>query len=363
MGLIRDLFRRKPRLLLGILGVGLFVGVVAAWAANALAGFHEVASDQFRPAAVRSALDTAPEPGETEQPVDDPAEERLDPAIVAAVRASKNWEPLPVSSPLLPDEMFTSILLIGADASGYLADVMIFILIPEDGGAPMMVSLPRDLWLPNPCTGGYSRLNANLGGCKGSASGPELLSIAVEDFTGVVVDHFARVNFEGFKAVIDRMGGITVCVNAPTRDIKAELELPAGCSVANGATALGWVRSRSAEQLVGEEWKPIASSDFTRQRHQQDVLFQLGRKLASYGTVASLGNALSNLASAVRLDDGWSIVDIAGLAFRYRDLTEDEIVRLKIPTSDYITSGGAYVLRPTERFNDVLAEAYPAAAR
>ncbi len=363
LGSIRDLFHRRPRLLLGVIAVGAFVGIIAAWAGSAIAGFHKVASDDFQPATVRRVLNTAPAPGEPVRDVKDPSEERLDPAIVAAVRASKNWVPLPVSSPLLPDEMFTSILLIGADASGYLADVMIYVLIPEDGGPPMMVSLPRDLWLPNPCTGGYTRLNANLGGCKGSASGPELLSIAVEDFTGISVDHFARVNFQGFKTVIDRMGGVTVCVDAPTRDVKAELEIPAGCSQADGATALGWVRSRSAEQLVGEEWKPIPSSDFTRQRHQQDVLFQLGRKLATYSSVASLGNALSNLASAVRLDDGWSIVDIAALAFRYRNLTEDEIVRLKIPTSDYITSGGAYVLRPTERFNDVLAEVYPAAAR
>ncbi len=360
--LLVDLYSRRPRVVVLVLVLGLLSGVVAAWTSAAIAGFNQVASEDFEPEEVRSALggegDQPGIPGAAEQ-----EQERIDPSIVAAIRASKQWHPLPVSSPLLPDEMFTSVLLIGADESGFLADVMILVLLPEDGASPMMVSLPRDLWLPNPCTSTYTRLNANLGGCKGQASGPELLSIAVEDFTGVTVDHFARVNFGGFKTVVDRMGGITICVDGPTRDIDAGLDIPSGCTAANGSVALAWVRSRSTQQLIGGEWVAIGSSDFTRQRHQQDVLFQLGRKLASYGSIASLGNALSNLASAVRLDDGWSIVDIATLAFSYRDLSSDDIVRLQIPTSDYISSGGAYVLRPSERFNDVLSAVYPPAAR
>lgn len=363
MGILKDIHARRPRLVVAVLVVGLITGVAAAWTSSAIAGFHKVASEDFEPETVRSILDQAvtAEPGVPEAEAE--GEELIDPSLVAAIRAAKQWQPLPVSSPRLPDEMFTSILLIGADESGFLADVVILVLLPEDGASPMMVSLPRDLWLPNPCTHSYTRLNASLGGCKGRASGPELLSIAVEDFTGVAVDHFARVNFGGFKTVVDRMGGITVCVDAPTRDIDAGLDIPSGCTAADGSVALAWVRSRDTEQLVGEEWVAIGSSDFTRQRHQQDVLFQLGRKLSSYSSVASLGNALSNMASAVRLDDGWSIVDIAALGFSYRNLTADGIVRLQIPTSDYISSGGAYVLRPTERFNDVLAKAYPPAAR
>lgn len=363
MSVFHRLLGNRRRMMMAAAVLGLIVGGLAAWASAAVAGFHRLATEEFSPGEAREVLETDLEPGEPEQVVTEPTSDYVDPAIVNTLRAYEELQASPAHSPRLPDEMFTSILLIGADASGYLADVVILVLVPEDGASPMMVSLPRDLWLPNPCTERYGRLNANLGGCKGTASGPELLSLAVEDFTGVKVDHFARVNFDGFQSIIDRMGGVTVCVDAPTRDVDAGLQLEAGCIVADGATALSWVRSRKAEQLVGETWTPIGSSDFTRQRHQQDVLFQLARKLRSYKSVASLGKALSNLSSAVRLDSAWSIIDVATLGFRYRNLTEDDIIRLSVPTDDFITSAGAYVLLPTQKFNEVLAEAYPPAAR
>lgn len=363
MSVFRRHLGNRRRKLTAAAMAGILVGSVAAWAGSAVAGFHRLATEEFSPGDVRQVLETDVEPGVPEQVVTEPTTDYVDPAIVNTLRAYEEMQASPARSPRLPDEMFTSILLIGADASGYLADVVILVLIPEDGASPMMVSLPRDLWLPNPCTERYGRLNANLGGCKGTASGPELLSLAVEDFTGVTVDHFARVNFDGFRSIIDRMGGVNVCVDAPTRDVDAGLQLEAGCIVADGPTALAWVRSRKAEQLIGETWTPIGSSDFTRQRHQQDVLFQLARKLRTYQSVASLGKALSNLSSAVRLDNAWSIIDVAALGFRYRNLTEDDIVRLSVPTSDFVTSGGAYVLLPTEKFNAVLAEAYPPAKR
>ena len=86
------------------------------------------------------------------------------------------------------------------------ADVIVLLLLPADGSDPVMVSIPRDLYLPNPCTGGYTRVNATLNGCGEAATGPELLSVAVEDFTGVQIDHFAVFDFEGFQA-ISRPGG------------------------------------------------------------------------------------------------------------------------------------------------------------
>lgn len=363
-GFIRRVDPQRRRVLAAVTVAGLFAGVIAAWATSAVAGFQQIASDEFTPAEVRKELDRQLGPGVPEVTAPPVTEDRIDPVIVNILRAAQEWEESPVRSPLLPDAMFTSVLLIGADASGALADVIILVLLPEDGLVPIMASLPRDLWLPSPCTGRYQRINANLGGCKGVASGPELLAIAVEDFTGVHVDHYARVNFAGFQTVIDRMGGVTVCVDAPTRDIDAGLEIPAGCINADGPTALAWVRSRNAEKLVGEdEWVPVPSSDFTRQRHQQDVLLQLGRKLASYGSIASLGTALSNLSSAVRLDDGWSLIDIASLGFQYRSLDKDDVILLKLPTSDYITGHGAWVQVPDEKFNDILAEVYPPADR
>ncbi len=266
-------------------------------------------------------------------------------------------------SPALPDSMFDSYLLIGSDASGYLADVVLLVLFPSDGAAPMMVSVPRDLYMLNPCTESYNRANAMLGGCRGFAGGTTLLALAVQRFTGIEVDHFALVNFNGFERVIDAVGGVQLCFDSPTRDLQSELLVDAGCIQADGETTLAWVRSRRTEQLQGEEWVVVAGSDFARQRRQQDLMFKLAAQLRSFGSFASFADVAESVASSVRLDSGWGFSDAAVFAWRNRDLTSSSVVRLSIPVTDYRTPSGAAVLIPARTFNEVLAASYPPAAR
>ncbi|MDH3308163.1 MAG: LCP family protein [Acidimicrobiia bacterium] len=266
-------------------------------------------------------------------------------------------------SPPLPDGMFDAYLLIGADESGRLADAIILVLEPTDGSATFMVSLPRDLYIPNPCAGRYSRINANLGGCRGVAGGTTLLSWAVETYTGIKVDHFALVNFAGFAAVVDAVGGVPLCFDYPTRDDKSGLNVAAGCQTADGATALAWVRSRRTEQLVDDVWVSLGASDFTRQRREQDLLFLVASRLNSFSSLGSFQAVVDSVAGSVRLDSAMSFAGAVGLAWEHRGLTASQVTRLSIPVENYRTGSGALVLVPTRSFNAVLSAAYPPAAR
>jgi LCP family protein required for cell wall assembly len=267
-------------------------------------------------------------------------------------------------SPPLPDAMFESILLIGSDASGFLADTIINVLFPSDGSTPLMVSIPRDLFLNDACTQQYQRINRSLGGCSGVAGGADLLAINVETFTGIRVDHYARVNFSGFATVVDRLGGIEICVgDYPIRDDKSGLDVGPGCQRVGGAQALAWVRSRSPQIFQDGNWVNSPGSDFDRQRKQQDVLVQFAGVLRSYDSVGSLTGALQNLSSVVRMDSGFGVGQAASLGFRYRDFRPSDVIRLSIPVRNYTTGAGAQVLIPTRSFNDVLSARYPAAAR
>ncbi|HVR33892.1 MAG TPA: LCP family protein [Acidimicrobiia bacterium] len=267
-------------------------------------------------------------------------------------------------SPELPDEMFESILLIGTDASGFLADTIINVLVPSDGSAPLMVSIPRDLYLNDACTERYQRINRSMGGCSGVAGGPDLLAINVATFTGIKVDHYARVTFSGFEAVVDRLGGTQLCVgDNPIRDSRSGLNLAAGCQLADGEQTLAWVRSRSPEIFRDGQWVSSPGSDFDRQRKQQEVLFQLANVLSSYDSVGALSAALQNLASVVRMDSGFGVGEAASLGFRYRGLGPSDVIRLSIPVENYRTGAGAQVLIPSQTFNRTLAARYPAAAR
>lgn len=60
------------------------------------------------------------------------------------------------------------------------------------------------------------------------ATGPDLVAIAVEDYSGIPVDHVTLVNFDGLIGVIDAVGGIEICVDHALREGLQDL-LPAGC--------------------------------------------------------------------------------------------------------------------------------------
>lgn len=266
-------------------------------------------------------------------------------------------------SPELPDDMFDAYLGLGADASGALADVILLALAPTDGSAPILISLPRDLYVKNPCTGGWNRLNTGLGGCRGFASGTELMALMVETYTGIEIDHVAKITFDGFAAVVEALGGTTVCTNNPTRDLKSGLNLPGGCTVADGYMTLAWVRSRHMEQLVNGNWGGVGGSDFARQERQRDVLFQLADKISSFGSLTSFDNTVRAMASGVRLDEGWSFSDVVRTAWRYRGISDDRVKEFSVDVRNFRSSSGAQVLLPTVKFNTSLASVYsPAGA-
>jgi LCP family protein required for cell wall assembly len=349
---------------------GVVLGLGAFYAYQVQAALGAVASEEFDPEAARAAIDVTGttsgdivfvEPSQYQEG-EELAEHQLE--LAGEFDLSGSFDPYALTpnsfGTPIDDEVFTSYLLVGADASGFLADVIILALQPEDGANPIMVSLPRDLFVWNLCERTLTRLNEGLGGCTGVASGSELLAIMVEDYTGIPVDHVARVNFAGFARVVNVMGGVTICVDHPTRDAKSGLNIAsAGCRRANGETALAWVRSRQTEQLIRGNWVGVAGSDFARQTRQQDVLFQLADKASGFSSPVSLTNKLAAVASSVRLDSSWTFGRAVSTAWRYRGISKDSVSRFSIEVQNHRTPRGAAVLLPTASFKDQLEEIYP----
>jgi len=344
---------------------GVLLGMAAFYAYQVSTAITAVATEEFDPVAAREEIPVADtrnivfvEPSILQE------EEELDMVVFQEQLASvyditrpfnpREFSPNSFGDPI-PDDAYTSYLLIGVDASGSLADAIVLALQPAGGGKPIMVSLPRDLYVWNVCKNTFTRLNAGLGGCSGSASGSEMMAILVEDYTGIPVDHLARINFDGFARVVDSLGGVTICVDLPTRDKKSHLLIETtGCNPANGTTALAWVRSRHAEELKGEAWVPAGGSDFGRQARQQDVLFQLAGKAAGFSSPASLVNKLSAVTNSMRLDSSWSFASAVGAAYKYRGITKNSVTRFTIGVRNYRTPRGAQVLLPTKPFASYL---------
>lgn len=282
----------------------------------------------------------------------------------AALPASPQAAPVDPTTEL--DELLDVFLVIGSDAkpeaSGVRADVLMLFIKPTDGATPILVSVPRDLYVPSPCDGELRRINANLAGCGPDVSGPELISLAVEDYTGVPVDHFVTFGLDGFEKVIDKVGGIEVCVPNPLRHDFEDL-LPAGCTVADGATTLLWIRSRTTTELVDGEWVPLEDEgDLARNVRQQHVLMQMLAKLDQFRSPHTFSRLVEDLSDAFLLDKGLSLGDAVGHAWDLRGLDPDGIKRPVIQVEGAVTDDGEFVVVPVGPFGDVLAEAYPPAA-
>ncbi|MCP4968211.1 MAG: hypothetical protein GY926_23625 [bacterium] len=306
-----------------------FYTVWDSWQAVERHTFDEVALDE---------LPVVPSPED--------AGEELTPEAATAVTAT-------------PSEggIYDTYMVVGSDIGDFRADVIILVMLPTDGSAPVLVSLPRDLYLPNRCAEAYTRLNANFNGCGDEINGATLLSGAVTDFTGVDVNHFALFTFDGFEEIIDEVGGVEICVDHAVRDRKAFLNLPAGCTNATGAEALAWVRSRSTLEMVDGVWRTMEDvSDLTRNERQQDVILAMLEKASEFDSPQELAGVVRSVGNAFTLDDQLTLSEAAGLAWDLRGLRSEDIVRLRIPVEHYVTAEGAQVLVATMPFDDLLQQ-------
>ena len=150
------------------------------------------------------------------------------------------------------------------------SDTTILLHISADRSRAIALSIPRDLWVQQPCctgkdwAGTYAKFN-NAFEQGGAACTSEL----VQQVTGLPVDHVVVVDFNGFKQLVDAMGGVEVCLERPVDDWESKLKLPAGKSVVDGEQALAFVRARKS---LGD------GSDIGRIQRQQAFLSAAIRK-------------------------------------------------------------------------------------
>lgn len=316
---------------------GALTGGRAWWA------WRSIERVEFDPVAARNAI-PFPDPETDAESLD------IDPATVAAATTADSIE-------------YEVVLVIGSDErmervtanqDVAFADVIMLYLSPSNGDPPILVSLPRDLLTRDRCSGGTTTLANTLVGCGGLASGVNLVALAVEDFTGIAVDHLALVNFDALVGAVDAVGGVTLCVEYAQREQTVEL-LPEGCSLADGATALAWIRSRQTQEYVDGEWRFVEGvGDLARIERQQSLLFALLAKLKSMRSPTTLTAVVTDLGDAVRLDKGFSMTEAIDMAWDLRGTPTSQIRRLTVPVVAEITEDGTFVVRPTMSFAELL---------
>ncbi|MDP9443669.1 MAG: LCP family protein [Actinomycetota bacterium] len=207
------------------------------------------------------------------------------------------------------------------DAAGRRTDTILLLHSPRFGGPTLLLSLPRDSIVDIPGRG-EDKINAAY-----PYGGPDLLVRTVEQETGLRVDNYVEIGFGGFVGVVDAVGGIEICPRTAMRDPRAGLDIEQGCQEADGATALGYVRSRYVS----------AGGDIDRARRQREVVGKVAGKAASPWTVLNpvrYVRTAGSGADAIRIGEDVGPFDLARFAWAMRKVTGDDGLTCTVPIVD-----------------------------
>jgi len=179
---------------------------------------------------------------------------------------------------------------------GERADLMLLIHVPEHGPTRIL-PLPRDLVVDTPGRGS-NRLTLAY------TDGPQRLIDTLCSSLGLGLDHLITIRMDGFRRLIDDLGGIDIDVERPTRDATTGLDLTnAGRQRVDGQMALAFVRSRHTEHLVDGVW--LTSSDQASERTNagETVSLALGHRVeAESRNPIGLRRVLGALSSTITVD-------------------------------------------------------------
>jgi LCP family protein required for cell wall assembly len=241
---------------------------------------------------------------------------------------------------------------------GQRSDVTMLVRFVPATKTVTVLSVPRDLWvdIPGNINGvsGMNRINTAYN------NGPDLLIQTIEQDLDVPVNHYAAVDFPGFQGMVQALGGVTMDFPTEVKDQLSGLKITTpGCQVVDGATALELVRARHLYYMQDGEWMYDGQSDFSRIQRQDAFFRALLDKLATVGfnplTINSfIGAAVGNLT----IDDTLSKGDLYNIATEFHGLPSSHFVTETLPTTEYVTSGGADVLKEAEPYAFEMLETF-----
>jgi len=167
---------------------------------------------------------------------------------------------------------YINILLLGNGgfnhSGGGLTDVIQVLTINTITNKGMIFSVPRDLYAKIDGYG-YHKINTayNYGQQSGHGGGGILAKKEIEQILGIPLHYYIKIDFDGFKEVVDILGGVYVCVDESINDPHSQIYVESGCQQMNGDKALAYARSR------------YTTSDFDRSQRQQKLIFGIKEKV------------------------------------------------------------------------------------
>ena len=205
-----------------------------------------------------------------------------------------------------------------------------------------LLSIDRDTMVDMGDEYGQQKINAayQLGGAAGAVK-------AVSTMAGVDIAHYASVDFDGFRAIVDALGGVEVDVPMAIDDDDAGGRVDAGLQTLNGDQALILCRARHAYDDI------VAAGDVIRAAYQRMILSAIAKKVLS-SDVLTIANTVKEMSQYVTTD--LDVSDIIGLAQVMQGLdTENDIYTGREPTQSLYLDDVWYELLDEEEWQKMVS--------
>jgi len=220
--------------------------------------------------------------------------------------------------------------------TGVNSDVVMILHLNPNIPSASILSIPRDLFIPNARSDGANKIDAAL------AEGPSQLVAAIEEDFGIPIQHYVELNFDSFAGVVNALGGVKMYFPMPLFDPESGLNITTpGCHVLNGFEALSVVRARHLrydppslpESTPHDDWPQDPESDLSRIRRDHEFLKVMANAVAKRGLdnpVTDQG-LLSSVTSDLQVDQGFSFGDLANIVLTYHTVNPNKAPQLTIP--------------------------------
>lgn len=221
------------------------------------------------------------------------------------------------------------------------SDTLFVVMLDKSKKNAALLSVPRDTRVKIKGHG-WDKINAAF-----AYGGQKLTRETVQDFLGIKINNYVVVDFQGFKGLVDAVGGVDINVEKRMYYYDPydgfEIDLRPGMQHMDGKTAMQYVRYRDEEGDIG------------RIRRQQKFLMALYKHIASKNIIAKIPGVSKQIMSMVKTD--LSLKEMVELGNVMRDMVEKEGLKMSmVPGEPEYIDGISYWIPDIPKMRQKMAD-------
>ena len=271
------------------------------------------------------------------------------------------------------NEPFT-LLIMGVDSSSsslkksnsFNGDTLMLITFNPNTMNATILSIPRDTRVPIVCTKSKAKNKINSTG----AYGADCVKDTITNFTGIEIDYWVKVNFQGVISLVNALGGIEVDIpyafcesNSQRKFGNNTIYLEKGLQTLNGEQTLAFARNRHPwPQYCGKKYSKYTSNDFIRGQNQQQIIKAVVNKLKNIKSLSQIYDILDivgdNIDTNVDKDTMITGFDtFKNIIFNSKNINSDDFIgtqRLYLSGYDNTINGIYYFEYYKQSLNEIV---------